>query len=113
MKNKIELSEWEKGVVNHMRRNKGKRDLFIATVVNVSSSGMYRHIKLALIYKGQFVNVTYLAAKLMGKNLTKKDALGVGGCGMDMIFHTLQSLYYAIGVKEGWKYDAVQHYRYF
>ena len=112
-RNKIELSEWERDIVRFLKRNKGKRDLFIATIPHVSSSGMYRHIKLAIIYKGEFTNITFLAAKILGKKLTKKDAIGVGGCGMDMIFHTLEHLCYALGAKHGWQCDAAQHYRYF
>lgn len=113
MKNKIELTEWEKSIVSHLKRNRNKRDLFIATIPHVSSSGMSRQIKFAIIYKGEFLNITYLCSKILGKKLTRKDAISVSGYGMDMIFATLDHLYSGLGEKSPWKCAAVQHYKYF
>ena len=64
-----------------------------ATVTHVSRSGMMRHIKLYIVYKGEIINISWHAAQLLDWTLVKGEhALKVGGCGMDMCFHTVYSL---------------------
>jgi hypothetical protein len=71
-----------------------------ANVLSVSKSGMSRKIGFYRAVKGQRIeNVTAVIAWLsghvkpgeykQGKYWLKEDGLTVGGCGMDMIFHTL------------------------
>ena len=70
-----------------------------ADVVHVSSSGMSRRIKFYLVEKNHIVRITHIIAWLatyvdlgeyqQGKKYLTGHGLNVGGCGMDMIFHTL------------------------
>lgn len=68
---------------------------------SVSSSGMSRHISLKIAHKGEIIDITYLAARVMGDKLSEKlghNTIRVNGCGMDMGFHltyNLSSVLYA------------------
>ena len=66
---------------------------------HVSRSGMMRHIRLVIPkYDEQtkqirFIHARVPAAKLLGWPLTKdKSSIKVGGCGMDIGFHTVYTL---------------------
>jgi len=62
---------------------------------SVSSSGMSRTISLKVAKGGQILDLTYFASVVLGWPLVEKNgsrALRVGGCGMDMGFHTVYSL---------------------
>jgi len=107
------LTDYEKKIVTHIKRNRDKGDLFIANIPHVSASGMSRHIKFAIIYKGKFLNVTYLIAKILGKKLNRNDVITVQGCGMDMIFATLESLYASLGYDRAYELRSVGVYRTF
>lgn len=62
-----------------------------------SSSGMFRVIDLFVIKKGKPVCIAWHAARAMGYKLHgKKEGLSVSGCGMDMGYHLVNSLSYAI-----------------
>lgn len=114
---KIEpLNTWENGIIAHIKRNKNKANLFTCTVAHVSSSGMMRHIKVGMVYKGDFVNINHLVANLAEYRRTKRGdyCLIVGGCGMDMCFSVLQNFGGSIfGRKFDSGFTAFQHYRYF
>ena len=68
---------------------------------SVSSSGMSRHISLKISHKGEIIDITYLAARVMGDKVSEKlghNTIRVNGCGMDMGFHltyNLSSILYA------------------
>ena len=68
---------------------------------SVSSSGMSRHISLKIVHKGELIDITYLAARVLGDKLSEKlghNTIRVNGCGMDMGFHltyNLSSVLYA------------------
>ena len=75
-------------------------DTIYYIVKNVSSSGMYRHIdfyKFETNEKGQ-INKSWLSyniAKALDYPFKEKtNSIGVGGCGMDMGFHIVNSLSY-------------------
>jgi hypothetical protein len=62
---------------------------------SVSSSGMSRTISLKVARGGQILDLTYFASVVLGWPLVEKNgsrALRVGGCGMDMGFHTVYTL---------------------
>jgi hypothetical protein len=72
---------------------------------NVSSSGMTRHISLVIPWKDEitgklgFIHPNYAAGKALGWKITTKngsDCIKVGGCGMDMGYHLVHSLSYAL-----------------
>ena len=71
----------------------------IYTIVrHVSRSGMSRNISLFVMVDGTPEPITFHAARVLGWPSVNRPewALKVGGCGMDMCFHTVHSLSYAI-----------------
>ena len=71
-----------------------------AKVVRVSSSGMSRHVRLYANIKGEVVDISYHAAKALEWGYAGdryNEGIRVSGCGMDMLFHTVYSLSYAMG----------------
>ncbi|HYE77817.1 MAG TPA: hypothetical protein VEI97_07515 [bacterium] len=71
---------------------------------HVSSSGMSRRIDLYTIRDNEPVFLTGYVGKALGYRHDRKGGLVVGGCGMDMGFHLVHSLSYAIHGME--KHDA-------
>ena len=77
------------------------------TVVHVARSGMSRHIKVFAITGERIQNISCYVADYLGWRYTNKEAVFVGGCGMDMGFHliyTLSSCLYDDGyaIKQSW-----------
>lgn len=77
------------------------------TVVHVARSGMSRHIKVFAITGERIQNISYYVATYLDWRYTNKEAVFVGGCGMDMGFHliyTLSSCLYDDGyaIKQSW-----------
>lgn len=70
-------------------------DTVYTVLRSVSSSGMSRTISLKVARNGKILDLTYFASVVLGWPLVEKNgsrALRVGGCGMDMGFHTVYSL---------------------
>ena len=64
---------------------------------HVSRSGMSRDISLYVMADGQPVDITWHVSKVLGQSMARRGhAVKVGGCGMDMGFHLVHSLAYAI-----------------
>jgi hypothetical protein len=64
---------------------------------HVSRSGMYRAIDLYVIQENQPIWISGFVAKVGGfKFDTKYEAVGVGGCGMDMGFAIVNALCYTL-----------------
>lgn len=61
----------------------------VATVKSVSQSGMSRKIKFAAIVNNMLRPITHHICGLYGNKMTEDDCIRVRGCGMNMIFHTL------------------------
>ena len=62
---------------------------------HTSASGMSRDISLIYASSAGLTNITYSAALALGWPLSEKSgnrAIRVGGCGMDMGFHTVYTL---------------------
>ena len=71
-----------------------------AKVNKVSASGMSRRVSLYIVEDGgRIVDISYWAAKALEWSYVEGYAGGirVSGCGMDMLFHTVYSLSYAMG----------------
>lgn len=63
------------------------------SVKQVARSGMSRHISLYIVRNGEIYDITYYVGVLLGsKRSPDTGGLVVGGCGMDMGFHTVYSL---------------------
>ena len=77
------------------------------TVVHVARSNMSRHIKVFAITGERIQNISYYVAEYLDLRYTNKEAVFVGGCGMDMGFHliyTLSNCLYDDGyaIKQSW-----------
>lgn len=66
-------------------------------VRHVSASGMSRDIDLYIIKDNQPVYLTGYASTVLDYPMSKNRGMKVGGCGMDMVFHCVSSIAYAIG----------------
>jgi len=84
----------QKEAVKELKKYIKKGDTVFTTLgKDVSSSGMYRHIKVLVTNKKRILNISYQVAELT--NQTYKDnsnSIGIGGCGMDMGFHIVYHL---------------------
>jgi hypothetical protein len=70
-------------------------DTVYTVLRSVSSSGMSRTMSLKVAKDGKILDLTYYAAIVLEWPLVEVNgsrALRVGGCGMDMGFHTVYSL---------------------
>lgn len=70
-------------------------DTVYTVLRSVSSSGMSRTISLKVAKDGKILDLTYYASIVLDWPLVEVNgsrALRVGGCGMDMGFHTVYSL---------------------
>jgi hypothetical protein len=70
-------------------------DTVYTVLRSVSSSGMSRTISLKVAREGRILDLTYFASTVLGWPLVEKNgsrAIRVGGCGMDMGFHTVYTL---------------------
>lgn len=68
---------------------------------HVSRSGMSRTIRVVLLKNSDALHPNHAVATVLGYPQAKRgDALVVGGCGMDMGFHVVHSLGYALFGKE-------------
>lgn len=63
---------------------------------HVSSSGMSRRIDLYYICRNEPVYLTGYVAAAMDERVHRDGGMTVGGCGMDMDFHVVHSLGYAL-----------------
>lgn len=93
-----------------------KRPRLIASVVSVSRSGISRKIKFGFFDKdGIFCDITPLFAKLYGAKIRGcGQGFPVYDCGMDMIYHVLNNVYYTITPKSEWpKYSDFCRYERF
>lgn len=63
------------------------------TLKHVSRSGMYRAINVHVMKDNQPRRIGYLVARAINARYdTKHEAVGIGGCGMDMGFHLVYTL---------------------
>lgn len=84
-------------------------DTVYTVLRSVSSSGMSRKISLKVAKDGKILDLTYYAAIVLDWPLVEVNgsrALRVGGCGMDMGFHTVYSLARGLFREEGNTKDA-------
>jgi hypothetical protein len=71
-----------------------------AKVNNVSASGMHRRISLYCVLDGgRIVDISYHAAHALDWSYKDRynGGIGVSGCGMDMLFATIDALSHAMG----------------
>lgn len=70
-----------------------------------SSSGMSRVIQILIINQklGTIQDISYTAAKAMGRRYIRDVGIQIGGCGMDMGFALVDDLMWAIGQGKDWQ----------
>ncbi|MEI8137823.1 MAG: hypothetical protein WCH21_10910 [Bacteroidota bacterium] len=70
-----------------------------AKVNHVSNSGMSRNVGLYITQNNEIIDISYWASKALewGYKEGYSGGVKVGGCGMDMLFHTIDCLSYAMG----------------
>lgn len=71
-------------------------DTVYGIVRHVIASGMSRDIDLYIIADNRPVYLTGYASTILDYPMAKSHGMKVGGCGMDMVFHCVSSLAYAI-----------------
>jgi hypothetical protein len=84
-------------------------DTVYTVLRSVSSSGMSRTMSLKVAKDGKILDLTYYAAIVLEWPLVEVNgsrALRVGGCGMDMGFHTVYTLSRVLFREEGETKDA-------
>lgn len=79
----------------------GEDPKVVCTVLQVSASGMSRQVMVQTIVDGTIRDVSSRVAEVLGWRQTKRRFVVVSGCGMDMLFHTRDSLSYALYGKGG------------
>jgi len=84
-------------------------DTVYTVLRSVSSSGMSRTISLKVANDGKILDLTYYAGIVLDWPIVEVNgsrALRVGGCGMDMGFHTVYTLSRVLFGEEGNTKDA-------
>ena len=79
-----------------LRRVLRRGSTVFCTLRDVSRSGMSRRIKFFVVRKGEVSNISWHVGKVLGLKCGDEHALTVGGCGMDMGFHVVHNLSYAL-----------------
>ena len=74
-----------------LKQYKGQK--IACCIKSVSRSGMTRRMEF---YFPDFRRITWAIATILEWSYNVDKGLSVGGCGMDMIFHTLSTLNYAM-----------------
>jgi hypothetical protein len=97
MTKKQEIEQEREGAIEKLRTLfAGDDKPVIHTIIrHVSASGMSRDISLIYVKEGAIHNITYWGALALDWKLSEKSgnrAIRVGGCGMDMGFHTVYTL---------------------
>ena len=91
-KTKQESKDLEKfKILSHMigcMNNKLDNEI-IASVKNVSSTGMSRNIAFGFITRKRLFNFTYHISVIKEIKINDNHSIRVAGCGMDMVFATL------------------------
>lgn len=98
---KTEKAQEKTDAIAHLRKACRPGTLIYTTVRRVSVSGMSRHISCFIVVKGEIRDISYRVATAIGWRFSDKThAIVVNGCGMDMGYHTVSVLSYALHGRE-------------
>lgn len=75
-----------------------------AVIRKVSASGMKRTIDFYLCINGDMQCITYNVATVLGLSLDKDRGLIRNGCGMDMVWDTVQSVWESLKLNDSLKF---------
>ena len=96
-------------VIRVLKRNRDKQNYIIVSGQVLPA----RTIKIGIVYKGQFVDITHDVAQITDGELTPNSGLRVASYGGDAVFRILLNLYNALGYKQPHHLNAVQWYNKF
>ena len=84
----------EKQAIRDIKKHAGLKpgDTIYSIVRHVSQSGMSRDISFYKVFKGELVCLDWYIEKILGWKRSSNGGIRVGGCGMDMCFHTVYTL---------------------
>ena len=94
--------------IEYLKKQIKKDDTLYTSVQKVSTSGMYRHIKVIGIENNSPLFLSWhIANALDYPYKDKTNAVGINGCGMDMGFHLIYNLSYKLfndgyAIKQRW-----------
>ena len=89
-----ELGDYYMNMMQALWNGRHKSGFVTTCLMNVSKSGMSRTFKVGFVYKGEFVDISFLVAKLTGNKWDRDNGtVRVEGCGMDMAFALVNELY--------------------
>jgi hypothetical protein len=74
---------------------------------HVSKSGMSRDISVFIVRKGEIFNITWLVGRILGLRRQDNGGIRIGGCGMDMGYHIVMNLSYALHGMKSKGQDAI------
>jgi hypothetical protein len=97
----LEIQEAKKQLLAHYV---SEGDTVYTVLRSVSSSGMSRTLSLKVAKEGKILDLTYYAGIVLDWPIVEVNgsrALRVGGCGMDMGFHTVYTLSRVLFREEG------------
>jgi hypothetical protein len=104
MTTKKALKEQEKQeAIDQIKKYVKPGNTLYTVLRNVSRSGMYRHIDLYAIVDNEMVYLSGYAATALDWPRGKDGAIGVSGCGMDIGFHLVYNLGWAVFGKDGYE----------
>ena len=75
-----------------------------AVIRKVSASGMKRTIDFYLCVNNEMQCITYNVATVLGLSLDKDRGLIRNGCGMDMVWDTVQSVWQSLNLNDSLKF---------
>ncbi len=95
---KAEVEDSKRNLIEVLGRPSRAKPLKVYAIVrHVAPSGMSRLIDLLIFKGGQPLYIGFHAGRVLGWTYDRdRGGLKVGGAGMDMVFHTVSSLSYAL-----------------
>jgi len=89
---KTEKQERKADAIKALRKMLRPGKSVFTIVTSVNRMGTYRHIKLAVVFRGELHNISGYVSDLLGWHWHDDGSLGVTGAGMDMGFHAVYAL---------------------
>lgn len=111
MSRKSEKAEYKADALAHLRKSLRRGATIYTSCSHVARSGMSRRLHCYFVRKGEIRDITGYVALVLGyRRNDRDDGFTVGGCGMDMGFHVVHSLSYALhGTHDDPRWKGLRH----
>jgi len=86
-----------------LKTKDGEKPVIYTILRHVSKSGMTRHIDCLFITNNEPIWLNYDIARACGYSVSKGGSIKISGAGMDMGFHIVYSIAYALTDNEDYK----------